>query len=50
VLSIAHLLPFLGDPDKFTQSCYRETGRSADDGPSDRPRYTYYISITVDGI
>ena len=29
-----------GDSDKFTQSCYR---RLADDGPTDRPRYTLHF-------
>jgi len=31
-ISLAHLPPSFGDPDTFTQSCYTQTGRSADDG------------------
>ena len=49
-ISITHLPPFFGRSNKFTQSCFRQTGRSADDGQTDRPRYTYYISITTEDI
>ena len=49
-IPIAHLPPSFGRSRQiYTIVLQTDTGRSADDRPTDKPRYTYYISITIDG-